>query len=84
MNNLQNPRHHGNYRPYIQIRSTLIGQQLSILKNQKVTACYLTYKKNTEKKLEWGGALRAALPPRSSRVKHIRFIDKSSTQCFFA
>ena len=37
--------HHGRHRPYIHIRSTLAGQQLPNLKNRKVTALNLAYKK---------------------------------------
>ena len=46
--------HHGRHRPYIHIRTTLAGQQLPNLKSQKVTALYLTYKKNGREKLERG------------------------------
>ena len=42
--------HHGRHRPYIHKRTTLAGQQLPILKSQKVTALYLTYKKNGREK----------------------------------
>ncbi len=49
--------HHGRHRPYIQMRSTLAGQQLPNLKSQEVTALYLTYKRMTLKKLEGRGLL---------------------------
>ena len=43
---------HGRHMPYINIRSTPAGQQLTNLKSHKVTLLCLVYKKNGKKKLE--------------------------------